>query len=185
METLVVSAVLACGVVGAAGFVQTPRRAAPTDTAPFSCCGFPQVPGRNRSSTAFSKPVTSAANVVQDSEDNVYGCAQGGAHPQGGIFHLASPAQQGAAWTETVLYTFGVAPMDPVAVLGSANEGCGIAIDPATGSSTEPAMAGVAQDTAPSIALLRPLPDRQPGPRPSSIPWPIGTTTGNTPSLRR
>jgi uncharacterized repeat protein (TIGR03803 family) len=75
------------------------------------------------------------ANVVLDSQGNVYGCAQGGTHQQGGIFRLAPPAQPGGAWTETVLYNFGDAPMDPIAVLplGNPEEGCGIAIDPATG----------------------------------------------------
>jgi uncharacterized repeat protein (TIGR03803 family) len=76
------------------------------------------------------------ANVVLDSQGDVYGCAQYGTHGQGGIFELKPPAQQGGAWTETTLYNFGDAPQDPIAVATTVNgfgqEGCGITIDPAT-----------------------------------------------------
>jgi hypothetical protein len=73
------------------------------------------------------------ANLVLDAKGNLYGCAQGGTHRQGGIFELMPPAQTGGAWQETVLYNFGDHNGDPVASSsyqeGYEDQGCGITID--------------------------------------------------------
>lgn len=71
------------------------------------------------------------ANVALDGAGNLYGCASGGAHGQGGVYELSPPAQPGGQYTETTLYTFGTAPSDPVAT--SPSQGCGVSYDPATG----------------------------------------------------
>ncbi len=70
------------------------------------------------------------ANVVLDASGNVYGCAQGGAYGQGGLFRLTPPATGGSPWVETILIDFGAHMNDPVATDGG--EGCGITINPAT-----------------------------------------------------
>jgi hypothetical protein len=80
---------------------------------------------------------TPAANVVLDAKGNLYGCAQGGTHGQGGIFELTPPVQSGGAWQETVLYNFGDRHNDPVAEFVYMSEdqgayGCGITLDPKT-----------------------------------------------------
>ncbi|MFZ0774523.1 MAG: Ig-like domain repeat protein [Candidatus Sulfotelmatobacter sp.] len=47
------------------------------------------------------------AALLQDAAGNLYGTtAWGGANGGGTLFKLAPPAQQGGAWTETVLYSF-------------------------------------------------------------------------------
>jgi hypothetical protein len=82
------------------------------------------------------------ANVVVDTHGNLYGCAQGGAYFQGGVFRLTPPVEGGNTWQETILYSFGSQPNDPDAAGGyvskgefhRGSQGCGITIDPATGT---------------------------------------------------
>jgi len=49
----------------------------------------------------------SNANVIRDSDGNLYGTTDGGGTWDAGVvFKLAPPAQEGGTWTETVLHTF-------------------------------------------------------------------------------
>jgi hypothetical protein len=86
-----------------------------------------------QASTTLDLPT---ANVVLDAKGNLYGCAQGGTHNQGGLFRLTPPAQAGAAWSETVLYNFGDQLHDPVGSYPDQSDevgsGCGIALNQAT-----------------------------------------------------
>jgi hypothetical protein len=76
------------------------------------------------------------ANVVLDAKGNVYGCAEGGTHGQGGIFEISPPVQDGAPRQERVLYNFGDRKHDPVAArpgeIGDPGVGCGITMDQTT-----------------------------------------------------
>ena len=71
------------------------------------------------------------ANLALDSAGNLYGCASGGAHGQGGVYKLSPPTEAGGQYTETTLYDFGAMPNDPVAT--SPNQGCGVTYDTSTG----------------------------------------------------
>jgi uncharacterized repeat protein (TIGR03803 family) len=73
-----------------------------------------------------------AANVVLDNQGNLYGCGFGGVYGTGGLFRLTPPSVSGGAWTSTVILSFGNKKTDPR--MPADYNGCGITIDPATGS---------------------------------------------------
>jgi hypothetical protein len=68
-------------------------------------------------------------NMVLDAQGNLYGCAGGGPTSYGGIFRLTPGAHPTSNWTESVVYTFGAGSGSG---FNPAN-GCGLAIDTATG----------------------------------------------------
>ena len=73
-------------------------------------------------------------NLVMDKQGDLYGCAAGGTHAEGGVFRLAPPAQFGGAWQETVLYNFGDQADDPDnAIGGGVYAQCGLALDTGNG----------------------------------------------------
>ncbi len=74
------------------------------------------------------------AGLIQDAEGNFYGTTTGGGgvvgYPEGTVFELAPPAQQGGTWTETILYNL-----------------CSVVVNNICTDGAEP-FAGLIQDTA-------------------------------------
>ena len=77
-------------------------------------------PGHFHTSTLYSfAPSGDAANPAPDSPPlagphrTLYGCAAGGAFGTGAVYQLKPPSTAGAAWSESVLYSFGAKPLDP------------------------------------------------------------------------
>lgn len=110
-------------------------------------------------------------NVVLDAQGNLYGCAQGGRHNQGGIFELSAPSATGGSWKESVLYTFGHQRYDPIAANSSYSGGqlkygyvgCYITRDPASGVIVGTSYAGGSHGSAGTIFTLSPPAEGQTG----------------------